>query len=70
VLFLLAVLISAKSHQPPAKVEARARASVIIVDAVAGSGRDWNPAGDPSQREVVLKEADGRLLRLRLTEHQ
>ena len=69
-LILLAALVSTESRQPPAKVEGRARVSVTIVEAVAASGRQWNPMGGPSQREVVLKEADGRLQLLRLTEYQ
>lgn len=69
-LILLAVLLSAEPRQPPAKVEGGVRVSVTIVEAVAASGRHWNPVGDPSQREVVLKEVDGRLQLLRLTEYQ
>lgn len=69
-LILLAVLVSAESRQPPAKVERSARASVIIVEAVTASGRDWNPVGDPNQRETVLRDANGRWQRLRLTEYQ
>ena len=68
--FLLAAASAAAASPPTAKVELRARASVTIVRPHLASPRTWDPATRSDQREMVKTEADGRAVRLRLTEFQ
>lgn len=62
------------SKEPPVSVQARA--TIRIVQGTSASAKDWdapdgrNPAVDGQKNEVLLKEADGRTIRLRLFEHE
>lgn len=69
-MFLLLAILAAPASPPSARVEASARASITIIRGQPISERSWDPSKQPSQREVVKKEADGSEQRLRLTEFQ
>lgn len=69
-MFLLTVLAAAVAAPPPARVEQRAKASVMILKPHQASHQTWNPASRSDQREIVRKEAEGSEQRLRLTEYQ
>lgn len=62
------------SKEPP--VSAQQRATIRIVQGTSASAKDWdapdgrNPAVDGQKHEVLLREADGRTIRLRLFEHE
>jgi hypothetical protein len=66
---LLAAL-AALAGPPTARVEVSARASITIVRGQPISERSWDPRKQPSQREILTKDADGRQQLLRLTEFQ
>ena len=66
---LLAILASVSAAPPPPKAERRARATVMVVRGRKISERGWQPATDPSQREMLHREPGGATL-LRLTEFQ
>ena len=70
-MLLLFISLSAAAPSPaPVKVEPRARANVTILRAHQASPRTWDPAARSNQREMTKKEADGEVVRLRLTEFQ
>lgn len=47
-----------------------ARAVVVIVQGSEISPRTWKPATRPSQREITIKEKDGRRVLVRLSEFE
>ena len=67
---LVLALSAAAAPRTPVKIEQRARASVIILEAHRSSAKAWDPAGRVDQREVMKTEANGEEVRLRLTEYQ
>lgn len=68
--FLLALVLSAANGPPPARVEHRAQVQIRVLRPHRASAESWDPAGNPSQKEVIRKEKDGSPVRLRLTEFE
>lgn len=69
VLFL-AALSAAAANPPPVTVRQGARASITILRPYRASSQTWNPLVHANQREAARTEADGRVVRLRLTEFE
>ena len=67
---MLALLLSAAHSPAPAKVELSARVQIRVLRAHKASPETWDPAGKPGQKEVIRKEKDGSVVRLRLTEFE
>lgn len=70
VLLLLAASGAAAPALPPPRARATARASITILQPHRASAETWNPRTRPAQRETVRTGADGRPVRLRLTEFE
>jgi hypothetical protein len=69
-IILIAVLTMISDAPPRPRVSRNARASVTIARGGEISSRTWNPVSKPSQREVLNKEIDGRIVLIRLTEYE
>jgi hypothetical protein len=67
---LLAMISAAAASPPPVKVVSHARASIVVLQPHRASAQTWSPASSPNQREVRLREADGRETKIRLTEFE
>ncbi len=65
---LLLALGAAAAAAP--RVATAAQATVRVLRPVSASERDWKEARSGHKREILVKEADGRTTRLRLTEHE
>lgn len=66
----LALLLAASIGSIPVKPSNQARAAVTILRPYVASPQSWEPRSKPNQREVVIREKDGRQTRLRLTEFE
>jgi len=55
---------------PSAAVAASASATVRILHSATASSKDWSRPAGGQKREVLVREADGRVTRLRLIEHE
>ena len=55
---------------PSATVAASASATVRILHSATASSKDWSRPARGQKREVLVREADGRVTRLRLIEHE
>jgi len=72
----LLALAASIASAPPARVPpassavASARASVRILHSGSASLKEWNAAQQGERREILVREADGRTVRLRLVEYQ
>lgn len=69
-IILIAALTTIGDAEPKPKLALRARVSVTIAHGREISSRTWSPVSQPSQREIIKKEKDGRTVRIRLTEFQ
>jgi hypothetical protein len=73
---LLALAAAAPSAPPPpadrapSSAVASARASVRILHSGSASQKDWSDSPPSRKREILIREADGRTVRLRLVEYQ
>ena len=67
---LYCILLSAADVPAPPKAEQRARASVTIVRPHRASAESWDPSARRDQKEIVKRDRDGTIIRLRLTEFE
>lgn len=65
------ILLAAASAQPPrpAAITRQPKASVRILRAEPAS-REWNRKSGAHKREMLVREADGTMTRLRLVEYE
>lgn len=68
-LMFLALAAAAAPGTPP-PVASTAQASVRLLHAQSASKKDWEAADPSHKREILVKEADGRMTRVRLIEHE
>jgi hypothetical protein len=67
---LLLLLLASSSTPPPrgaAVVQASARGRIVRAEPAS---REWKEKGSAHKREILVREADGSLTRLRLVEHE
>lgn len=69
-IILLAALATIGNAEPTPKLAHKARASITIVRGREISSRTWKPILQPAQREIIIKEKDGRPSLIRLTEFE
>jgi len=69
-LFILFLVSAAAAEPKPALAIAQARASVRILQAKPASEEWKEEDGGVHKREILVREADGRVTRLRLVEHE
>lgn len=55
---------------PPAAVTAGASATVRILHSASASANDWSKPGAAHKREILIREADGKLTPLRIIEYE
>ena len=71
IILVLSAAAAAQRPEPAASAAASAaRATVRVLHAVRASQADWDRGGARHAREVIVKQADGRMIRLRLTEFE
>ena len=67
----LLLLAAASTQPPPVRVgaarEARATGRIVRFEQVS---REWNDRAPVQRREILIRESDGRMTRLRLVEHE
>ena len=68
-MFVLLALAATVAAPPPAP-SAAAQATVRILRPVTASEREWKQTPSPRKREIIVKEADGRMTRVRVIEHE
>jgi hypothetical protein len=68
VLVLLA--LSAASVNSVTRVESTAQAKVRVLKAATASKAEWARSATPHKKEVLVKEADGRLTLVRIVEYE
>ena len=66
-MFVLLALAATVAAPAPS---AAAQATVRILRPVTASEREWKQTPSPHKREIIVKEADGRMTRLRGIEHE
>lgn len=68
-LMFLALAAAAATETPP-RVASTAEASVRLLHAQSASKKDWEAADTSHKREILVRESDGRMTRVRLIEHE
>ncbi|GAA3894410.1 hypothetical protein GCM10022276_11960 [Sphingomonas limnosediminicola] len=68
-MLLFAAYASAASALP-ARAEVRAMARVRIERAATASAKEWEQSRDPSKREIVIRDAGGELILVRVIEYE
>lgn len=69
-IILLAALTTIGIGAPAPKIAREGQAIVTIVEGREISSRSWMPSSQPSQREIIKTEKDGRPTLIRLTEFE
>lgn len=67
-MFLAIALASVAPASPP--VSQPATATVRIIDATRANASQWSAAPANKKQEIIILEKDGRLVKLRLIEHE
>lgn len=56
--------------RPPVHIERQAVATVRVLTSASASAKDWESTPEAQRREILIRETDGRITRLRLIEHE
>lgn len=69
-IILLAALTAIVSGKSTLQVNHEVRVSAAIIRGHEISSKTWKTGSQPSQREIIKKEKDGRTILIRLTEFE
>ena len=67
---LMFLALAAAATEAPPRVASTAEASVRLLHAQSASKKDWEAADPSHKREILVRESDGRMTRVRLIEHE
>lgn len=67
---IVLLALAATAIAAPRPPSAAAQATVRVLRPVTASEREWKQTPSPHKREIIVKEADGRMTRVRVIEHE